>query len=469
MTSTQWGRNNTPSFLTTVSLVLLFFTLPFFAFMFQCVNSPPFNGSFQNLKLLLSEEPISFCVDSISTSSITNTSVILAIWILFQFVLYLIPDYFGKFLQKIGVTSIVYRGGIQYGQITPAGNKLAYNVNGLQALVITLIMFCSFHYTGALNGSWIASNWIPLFISANIFGYVLTFAFYARALAGSKHATQLLPLSNTGGNDNRYSGSVMYDIIMGVELNPRITIVGNEIDLKLFLNGRPGIIGWMIINLSFAIKQYETFGTISNTMVMVNILQGIYVVDFFWNESWYLRTIDIAHDHLGWYLAWGDMVWLPFMYTLQSSYLSNNFVVIGTPAVSLIMSMGLFGYCIFRLANSQKDRFRQNCNNNGIVTESFIECTYITSDGIHHESKLLTSGCWGIARHINYTGDLVLSLAFCMSCGFDNLLPYFYFVYMMILLGIRAQRDDQKCKEKYGQYWEKYCSVVRYQFVPYIY
>jgi hypothetical protein len=27
----------------------------------------------------------------------------------------------------------------------------------------------------------------------------------------------------------------------------------------------------------------------------------------------YLRTIDIAHDHFGFYLAWGDVVWLPFM------------------------------------------------------------------------------------------------------------------------------------------------------------
>jgi 7-dehydrocholesterol reductase len=37
------------------------------------------------------------------------------------------------------------------------------------------------------------------------------------------------------------------------------------------------------------------------------------VVDFFINEDWYLRTIDIAHDHFGFYLAWGDVVWLPFM------------------------------------------------------------------------------------------------------------------------------------------------------------
>ena len=55
-------------------------------------------------------------------------------------------------------------------------------------------------------------------------------------------------------------------------------------------------------------------------MLIVNLLHAIYVVDFFYNEDWYLRTIDIAHDHFGWMLAWGDSVWLPFTYTLQGTY-----------------------------------------------------------------------------------------------------------------------------------------------------
>lgn len=47
--------------------------------------------------------------------------------------------------------------------------------------------------------------------------------------------------------------------------------------------------------------------------------EAIYVLDFFWNEAWYLKTIDICHDHFGWYLGWGDCVWLPYLYTLQVS------------------------------------------------------------------------------------------------------------------------------------------------------
>ena len=65
------------------------------------------------------------------------------------------------------------------------------------------------------------------------------------------------------------------------------------------------IVAWTLINLSFAAKQYNDFGYVSNSMILLNILHGTYVIDFFLNESWYLRTIDIAHDHLGFYLALG--------------------------------------------------------------------------------------------------------------------------------------------------------------------
>lgn len=43
-------------------------------------------------------------------------------------------------------------------------------------------------------------------------------------------------------------------------------------------------------------------------MLVVLALQTIYVVDFFWNEDWYTRTIDITHDHFGFMLAWGEFV-----------------------------------------------------------------------------------------------------------------------------------------------------------------
>lgn len=62
----------------------------------------------------------------------------------------------------------------------------------------------------------------------------------------------------------------------------------------------------------------NTFGPQTNHKTsLCTFVEAIYVLDFFWNEAWYLKTIDICHDHFGWYLGWGDCVWLPYLYTLQ--------------------------------------------------------------------------------------------------------------------------------------------------------
>lgn len=58
--------------------------------------------------------------------------------------------------------------------------------------------------------------------------------------------------------------------MMGIEFNPRI---GKWFDFKLFFNGRPGIVAWTLINLSFAAKQQQLYGHVTNSMVLVNVLQ----------------------------------------------------------------------------------------------------------------------------------------------------------------------------------------------------
>jgi 7-dehydrocholesterol reductase len=256
---------------------------------------------------------------------------------------------------------------------------------------------------------------------------------------------------------------------MGIEFNP--TLFGR--DLKLFLNGRPGIIAWTLINWSFAALQFEKHGTLTNSMILVNVLQGLYVLDFFWNERWYLRTIDMAHDHFGFYFIWGDLVWLPFMYTLQSVYLAHNPVSLGQSTFYIILFFGLLGYVLFRWSNFQKDYFRRQPDKSKssiwLKKCQFLTCIFKTSDGGEHTSHLLTSGWWGLARHTNYTGDLILSLCFSLGCGFANLLPYFYFIYMLILLTFRCFRDEDRCQQKYGDFWSKYCSIVKYRFLPGIY
>jgi 7-dehydrocholesterol reductase len=72
-------------------------------------------------------------------------------------------------------------------------------------------------------------------------------------------------------------GQFFYDFWMGVELNPRI----GDFDLKMFSIGRIGMIGWAVVLLSHAAKQYQLYGQLSNSMMLLLILQMIYILDWY--------------------------------------------------------------------------------------------------------------------------------------------------------------------------------------------
>lgn len=69
---------------------------------------------------------------------------------------------------------------------------------------------------------------------------------------------------------SKFTGNIFYNYMMGIEFNPRI---GKWFDFKLFFNGRPGIVAWTLINLSYAAKQQELYGYVTNSMILVNVLQ----------------------------------------------------------------------------------------------------------------------------------------------------------------------------------------------------
>jgi len=432
-----WGRYYDGSdYYNVIMCTLLFLFSPLLVFTF-CMSCSKYDCSV-----------INFFDDLVSSGNMINIIptpsfegfYILFFWILFQSGLY----YF-------------LPGKISLGQPTPAGKILKYKTNGLSAWILTHTLFILLVLFGVIKGSIIYDNWMGLLFAANCYGYFLTFFSFIKAHNFPSHK-----------KDCKFSGSFIYDLVMGIELNPRF---GKLWDFKLFHNGRPGIIAWTMINLSFAIAQYNIHGYVSNSMILLNGLQLIYVLDFFSNESWYLKTIDISHDHFGFYLAWGDSVWLPFMYTLQAQYLVNNPVNFSFYGFMAVYCLGLLGYKIFRETNDQKSLVRKTQGDCDIWNKpaKYIKAEYEKMKGEKHTSYLLYSGYWGLSRHFNYLGDLILSLSMCLTCGFDHILPYFYFIFMTILLLHRIERDNTRCSEKYGHYWEKYCEKVRFKLIPFVY
>ncbi|XP_041491410.1 delta(14)-sterol reductase LBR [Microtus oregoni] len=327
------------------------------------------------------------------------------------------------------------------------GRRLKYRINGFYAFVLTSAVVGASLFWG-IELCYVYTHFLQFALAATVFSVVLSVYLYAHSLKAP--GDELSPAS---------SGNVVYDFFIGRELNPRI----GAFDLKYFCELRPGLIGWVLVNLVMLLAEMKVQerGAPSLAMVLVNSFQLLYVVDALWNEEALLTTMDIIHDGFGFMLAFGDLVWVPFTYSLQAFYLVSHPYDLSWPLASIIIALKLCGYIIFRCANSQKNAFRKNPTDPKLAHLKTIH----TSTG----KSLLVSGWWGFVRHPNYLGDLIMALAWSLPCGFNHLLPYFYVIYFTVLLVHREARDEHQCKRKYGLAWEKYCQRVPYRILPYVY
>ena len=77
-------------------------------------------------------------------------------------------------------------------------------------------------------------------------------------------------------------------------------------------------------------------------------------------ESAILTTMDLTTDGFGFMLSFGDLVWVPFIFSLGTRYLAVHPVQMGPFYVILTLAIQAFGYYIFRASNNEKNRFRTN-------------------------------------------------------------------------------------------------------------
>ena len=65
------------------------------------------------------------------------------------------------------------------------------------------------------------------------------------------------------------TGDPIRDYFVGTTLNPRV----GGFDLKFFCESRPGLILWVVFNLSFAAARHQRHGTVTLAMLLVNAFQ----------------------------------------------------------------------------------------------------------------------------------------------------------------------------------------------------
>ncbi|KAI8313095.1 Delta(14)-sterol reductase [Colletotrichum sp. SAR11_240] len=378
-----------------------------------------------------------------------------------------------------------------------SGGRLKYRFNSFSSGTFILTLCAAGTIAqGAEFPVWtfITENYIQVVTANMLVAFGAATFVYVRSFSVKPGNVESRELAEGG-----HSGNLIYDWFIGRELNPRVTIpIIGEIDIKEFMEVRPGLLGWSLINFAWMAKQYRTYGFVSNSIVFVSIVQTVYVIDCWYNEPAILTTIDIITDGFGFMLSFGDVAWLPFMYSLQAKYLAVYPVSVSPLGMAGIASIIGVAFFIFRASNSQKNAFRNNPDDPSVSHLKYIE----TKAG----TRLLITGWWGVARHINYLGDWLQAWpyglptgmagytivsagsgfvqsgvegAFKMADGREVIqgaargwgipFTYFYILYFAILLIHRDRRDDEKCARKYGEDWEKYKKIVRWRILPGIY
>jgi 7-dehydrocholesterol reductase len=340
------------------------------------------------------------------------------------------------------------------GPVTPTGARPRYRQNGVLAWAVTHGAFFGLSLGAGLFSAGILWDELgPMLMTLVPFALAFCLFLYLKG--------RFAPTST----DRSVTGNFLWDYYWGVELHP--TLFG--LNLKQLINCRISMMGWSLLVCSFAAKQGELLGGAPTPGMLVSAaILVLYLFKFFWWETGYFTSLDIMHDRFGFYICWGVLSWVPAIYPIAQQYLVTHPDTLSVPAALAVFALGVGAIWANYAADAQRQRVRATDGKTTVWGRppEVIRARYETADGRQHESLLLTSGDWGLARHFHYVPEITLAFAWSLPAGFGHFLPMFYVVFLTILLLDRATRDDQRCAKKYGTYWDEYRKRVPYKVVP---
>ncbi|HEY3355171.1 MAG TPA: ergosterol biosynthesis protein [Polyangia bacterium] len=322
-----------------------------------------------------------------------------------------------------------------------AGEPLRYRLNGLRVLVVVVGLYGG----GGALGLW---PW-DLFYTARwgmaAGACALGLAFSLAIVAGAAPRRGWLA-----------------DFYLGRRADPRWG--GGHVDAKMALY----LVGAVMLELnvlSFAAHHVLTHRADPSPGVLLHAaLFSFFVVEYLNFEHVHLYTYDLVAERVGFKLGWGCLCFYPFFYPVGLWFAAAR-PNPHTPAPLLAGYAILFfaGWALARGANMQKYLFKTRP---GARFLGLLAPGTVAGGG----QQVLCSGFWGLSRHINYLGEVLMATALTLSLGQPAAIwPWLYPLYYIGLLLPRQYFDDQRCAEKYGALWAEYRRRVPYRIIPWVY
>jgi protein-S-isoprenylcysteine O-methyltransferase Ste14 len=324
-----------------------------------------------------------------------------------------------------------------------AGRPLRYRLNGLRVFLIVIGL-----YALACSQGWMEADYF----------YVHRWAMAAGACTVGLLFTLVLvftapPTPGTG---------LLADLYLGRRENPQWG--GGRVDAKMYLY-LAGAIGLELNLLSCAAHHLRVRADDpSPSVILYTVLFTFFLAEYLFFERVHLYTYDFVAERVGFKLGWGCLVFYPYFYAVglgSTAEMANPHAPVWQLALCALCFFT--GWFFARGANLQKYLFklRPEARLLGLLTPVALE-----GDG----RRLLCSGFWGLSRHVNYLGELLMAVGLTLALGHPTAVgPWLYPLYYLGLLIPRQAADDRRCAAKYGVLWQEYCRRVPYRIIPFVY
>jgi delta14-sterol reductase len=322
------------------------------------------------------------------------------------------------------------------------GEPLRYRLNGPLVLAVAVALWILVGSTGMLSWDWLyLHRWSGLAGSC-VLGFLFSLAV-------------VLPAAGSGR-------AFLSDLYRGRREN--IQFLGGRADAKMLLY----LVGATMLALNilaFTAHHVLSFGSGSSPGVILYACLFLwFVVDYLIFERVHLYTYDIFAERVGFKLGWGCLTFYPYFYAV-GLWAAADLPDPGTPGWLLVIYALVFfaGWTLSRGANMQKYYFKTEP---GHALLGFIRPQAL-GEG---ERRLLYSGFWGVARHINYLGEILMATGLSLVLGRPGLWAiWLYPLYYVALLFPRERSDEIRCAAKYGELWSEYVRRVPRRIIPGLY
>lgn len=338
------------------------------------------------------------------------------------------------------------------------GKPLRYRCNSFFVLLIMEAFAVITVQMDLVSGSYLADHGSYVFFATFVYGFLLSFGLYLYGNGDPKNhvcAPKILNARSKNEMPINSARKFWFDFFYGFELNPRIGLW----DLKMYLYS----VGAIMLELnifSISVAHYNIRGGSLSWANIVYLLEfKWFITEYMWFEHVHLYTYDIIDENVGFKLAWGCCCFYPEFYMIGSWSFASQKIFPDNPFI-LLASITIFiiGWILTRGANLQKYYFKRWPHTNFL---------WIPPKTI--ENRLLISGWWSLARHVNYLGEILQAIAIALPAGTCSASPWLYPFYYVVLFVTRERDDHKRCALKYGKLWERYCEHVPNRIIPYIY